>query len=225
MWTVNSKWISNGTTTYNMKLITIVEALGVMSFAFSGAVSAMQKRLDVFGVLIITFVTSIGGGTIRDMLIGSLPVSWILDLELIGTIFIAYLIALFFHKYIRAYSKIIFWMDTMGLAFFTLVAITKGLQFGLHPVVCIALGTITGCFGGILRDVLLNEIPYVFRKDIYASASIAGGITYFTVAKFWPDHNVASIAAGSVIMLIRVGAKYKNWRLPHVYGGREREED
>jgi uncharacterized membrane protein YeiH len=208
-----------------MKLITIVEILGIMAFSFSGAVSAMQKRLDVFGVLIITFVTAIGGGTIRDLLIGSLPVSWLLDIELIGTIFIIYLIALFFHTRIHAYSKVIFWMDTAGLAFFTLVALTKGLQYNLHPSVCIALGTVTGCFGGILRDVLLNEIPYVFRKDIYASASIAGGIVYFMLARFLFSHDVSSFIAGGVIVLIRVGAKYKGWQLPLIYMKQEKKEE
>lgn len=200
-----------------MKLIVIVELLGVISFAFSGAVSAMQKKLDVFGVLIITFVTAIGGGTIRDLLIGSLPVGWLLDINLITTIFITYILSFFVHPHANKISKIIFWMDTIGLAVFTMVAITKGLQFHLHPMICVALGTITGCFGGILRDVLLNEIPYVFRKDIYASASIAGGIVYFICAKFFNDHNISSIIAGTVIVLIRVGAKYLNWRIPLMY--------
>lgn len=200
-----------------MKLITIVELLGVISFAFSGAVSAMQKRLDVFGVLIITFVTAIGGGTIRDMLIGNLPVGWLLDINLITTIFVTYILSFFFHPHENKISKIIFWMDTVGLAVFTMVAITKGLQFHLHPMICVALGTITGCFGGILRDVLLNEIPYVFRKDIYASASIAGGIVYFISAKISNDHNISSIIAGTVIVLIRVGAKFLNWRIPLMY--------
>jgi uncharacterized membrane protein YeiH len=207
-----------------MKLITLIEILGVVSFAFSGAVAAMQKRLDVFGVLIITFVTAIGGGTIRDMLIGSLPVGWLLDLNLIATIFITYLAALFFHHYLRAYGQIIFWMDTVGLAVFTLVAITKGLQFNLHPVVCVALGTVTGCFGGILRDVLLNEIPYVFRKDIYASASIAGGVIYFVVLKILPEEYLAASVAGTVIILIRIGAKFQNWRLPLIYTKEKQEE-
>ena len=200
-----------------MKLITIVELLGVMSFAFSGAISAMQKRLDIFGVLIITFVASIGGGTIRDIMIGSLPVGWLQDNYLIGTIFFTYILSFFFHPHASKISKITFWMDTIGLAVFTMVAITKGLQFHLHPMICVALGTITGCFGGILRDVLLNEIPYVFRKDIYASASIAGGIVYFIAANFINDHNISSIIAGTVIVIIRVGAKYLNLRIPLFY--------
>ena len=92
-----------------MKLIVIVELLGVISFAFSGAVSAIQKRLDVFGVLIITFVTSIGGGTIRDLLIGSLPVGWLLDINLITTIFITYLLSFFIHPHAGKIRNIIFW--------------------------------------------------------------------------------------------------------------------
>jgi len=206
-----------------MKLITIVELLGVMSFAFSGAISAMQKRLDIFGVLIITFVASIGGGTIRDIMIGSLPVGWLQDNYLIGTIFFTYILSFFFHPHASKISKITFWMDTIGLAVFTMVAITKGLQFHLHPMICVALGTITGCFGGILRDVLLNEIPYVFRKDIYASASIAGGIVYFIAANFINDHNISSIIAGTVIVIIRVGAKYLNLRIPLFYTKDEAE--
>ena len=207
-----------------MKLITIVELLGVMSFAFSGAISAMHKRLDIFGVLIITFVTSIGGGTIRDIMIGSLPVGWLQDNYLIGTIFLTYILSFFFHPHASKISKITFWMDTVGLAVFTMVAITKGLQFHLHPMICVALGTITGCFGGILRDVLLNEIPYVFRKDIYASASIAGGIVYFIAANFINDHNISSIIAGTVIVFIRVGAKYLNLRIPLFYTKDEGEK-
>jgi uncharacterized membrane protein YeiH len=87
----------------------------------------------------------------------------------------------------------------------------------MHPTVCIALGTITGCFGGIIRDVLLNEIPYVFRKDIYASASIAGGFVYFMTAFVTNSHNISSLAAGAVIVLIRAGATFRNWRLPYIY--------
>jgi uncharacterized membrane protein YeiH len=98
-------------------------------------------------------------------------------------------------------------LDTAGLALFCVVAIEKGIAFHLHPMVCIALGTITGCFGGIIRDVILNEIPYVFRKDVYASACIAGGIVFFVLINFIEDHNLISIISGSVIALIRIGAK------------------
>ncbi len=200
-----------------MRFIDIIEILGTIAFAFSGAYSAMQKRLDVFGVLIITFITAIGGGTIRDLLIGSLPVAWILDLQIITTISITYLVALFFLPKLMRLSKLLFWFDTIGLAVFCVVAIDKGLDFNLHPVVCIALGTVTGCFGGIIRDVILNEIPYVFRKDIYASACIAGGIVYFGCLAIGFDEGTTGWIAGIIIGLIRICAFYLKWRLPLIY--------
>ncbi len=200
-----------------MRFIDIIEILGTIAFAFSGAYSAMQKRLDVFGVLIITFVTAIGGGTIRDLLIGSLPVAWILDLQIISTILITYVIALFFLPKLMRLSKLLFWFDTIGLAVFCAVAIDKGISFNLHPIVCIALGTVTGCFGGILRDVILNEIPYIFRKDIYASACIAGGIVYFLCLAIGIDNGTTGWIAGITIGLIRVCAYYLKWRLPLIY--------
>ncbi len=200
-----------------MRFIDIIEILGTIAFAFSGAYSAMQKRLDVFGVLIITFITAIGGGTIRDLLIGSLPVAWILDLQIITTISVTYLVALFFLPKLMRLSKLLFWFDTIGLAVFCVVAIDKGVSFNLHPVVCIALGTVTGCFGGILRDVILNEIPYVFRKDIYASACIAGGIVYFACRYIGFDEGTTGWIAGIIIGLIRICAFYLKWRLPLIY--------
>jgi uncharacterized membrane protein YeiH len=202
---------------FPMKFIDLVEILGTAAFAFAGAASAMKKRLDVFGVLIITFVTAIGGGTIRDLLIGSLPVAWIHDLQIISCIMVAYLISLFFTDYVQRFPRIIFWLDTIGLAVFCMVAIRKGIAFDLHPIVCIALGTITGCFGGIIRDVLLNEIPYVFRKDIYASACIAAGIIYYLSLIAGAHEPTAGLIAGGIIIVIRYGATYWNWRLPLIY--------
>ena len=200
-----------------MRFIDLIEILGTIAFAFSGAYSAMQKRLDVFGVLIITFITAIGGGTIRDLLIGSLPVAWILDLQIITTISITYLVALFFLPKLMRLSKLLFWFDTIGLAVFCVVAIDKGVSYNLHPIVCIALGTVTGCFGGILRDVILNEIPYVFRKDIYASSCIAGGIVYFACKYIGFDEGTTGWIAGIIIGLIRIFAFYLKWRLPLIY--------
>lgn len=195
----------------------IIETLGIMAFAFSGALAAMQKRLDVFGVLVLTFVTAIGGGTLRDIMIGSLPVAWLKDLQTIFTLIICYVVALFFRNQLRKYKMIMFWLDTIGLAFFAVVAMAKAVSFGLHPIVAVAIGTISGCFGGIIRDVLLNEIPYVFRKDVYASACIAGGFIYFLLSYFIADNNLVSLLAGGVIITIRFGAKYFNLEMPSIY--------
>ncbi len=200
-----------------MTFIEIIEILGTFAFALSGAISAMRKRLDVFGVLIITFVSSIGGGTIRDLLIGDTPVAWLLNLQIITTILIAYMMSLFFLKKLIRMQKPIFWFDTIGLAVFCMVAIEKAIVFELHPIVCIALGTVTGCFGGILRDVILNEIPYVFRKDIYASACIAGGILYFFLLYLNIHGGTSAWIAGIFIVGIRITSHYFGWRLPLIY--------
>jgi uncharacterized membrane protein YeiH len=194
-----------------------LELLGIIAFGLSGALSAMHKRLDIFGVLVLTFVTAIGGGTVRDLIIGSLPVAWLLDNDTIIILLASFVFALFFNKYIKRYSKFMFWLDTIGLAFFTIIAVSKGIDYHLHPMVCVALGTITGCFGGVIRDVLLNEIPYVFRKDVYASASIAGGVAFFIGMQFIDDTNLVSLISGGVIILIRICAKYLNWQVPNVY--------
>jgi uncharacterized membrane protein YeiH len=202
-----------------MKIINIIEVLGIMSFALSGAISGIRKRLDIFGVLIITFVSSVGGGTVRDILIGSLPVAWMQDMLTVSTILFVYVVALFFYKYILYLNRTIFWLDTVGLALFSTIAVEKGIQFNMSPPVCVALGAITGCFGGIIRDVILNEIPYVFRKDIYASACIAGGSCYFVTLWLFPagGNFAASTISIAIVMIIRIGATYLKWRLPLIY--------
>lgn len=208
-----------------MQIIDVIEVLGISVFALSGAVAAMRKKLDVFGVLIITFVTSIGGGTIRDLLMGSLPVAWILDLEVILTISTVYFISLFFHQKLIRFKHIMFWSDTIGLAVFCMVAVDKAIGFELHPIVCIALGTVTGTFGGIIRDVLLNEIPYVFRKDIYASTCIAGGSVFFIFLFLGFNQDASTWIGGLTIVFIRIGAFYFKWRLPLIYGKAEVVEE
>jgi uncharacterized membrane protein YeiH len=200
-----------------VKLLFVIEILGTIAFTFSGVVAATRKKLDVFGILIIAFVTAVGGGTLRDMLIGTFPVSWLNNTHLLVTIAITYIVSLFYHQKFVHYKKLFFWMDTLGLALFSIAAINKGVDSSLNIPVCIALGTITGCFGGVIRDVLLNEVPYVFREDIYASACIAGGIVYFLVLYFFNNEIFASSIAAAVIVLVRFLAEFKNIRLPDLY--------
>ena len=191
-----------------------VEVLGTISFAFSGAVIAMRHRLDAFGILIITFISSIGGGTLRDVLIGSTPVSWMLDIYLIYTILATYFAAIFFHNKLLKLKNIFFLMDTFGLSLVTILAINKGIAYNLHPLVCIALGTISGCFGGVLRDIVLNEIPVLFKENLYATACIAGGLIYFLSIYFTAEAYTSSILACVTIIFMRFGAHYYKWNLP-----------
>lgn len=197
--------------------IQVVEILGTATFAISGASMAMQKKLDIFGVLIISFVTSIGGGTIRDMLIGNTPVEWLRNGRLITVIMISAIATLFFKTAIQQLSKTLFLFDTLGLGLFTIVGLKKGIEVGFSPGICIALGTITACFGGVLRDVLLNNVPIIFRKEIYASACIAGGLLYFLLQYFHLHDLVLQVCCMSIIVFIRIIAVKYHLSLPSFY--------
>lgn len=182
----------------------IIEILGTIAFAISGSFAAMQRRLDPFGVLIIAFVTSIGGGTVRDMLLGDTPVKWMRDVNYCLLILVVSLLTIFFKSYIKKFKITLFLFDSLGLGLFTVLGIQKGIAFGLSPGVCIALGTITGCFGGIIRDTLLNTIPLIFRKEIYATACIIGGLLYFALLEFNLKVDVAKILVIVFIFVLRI---------------------
>lgn len=203
-----------------------IEILGTFSFAVSGAVAAMEKKLDVFGVLILAFVTAIGGGTIRDLLIGDLPVAW-LQHPAAGWVIVAGAVgALLFGRHLKRIQFVLFVFDALGLGLFTLIGIQKGLQYNLEHVVCIALGAITGCFGGVLRDVLLNKVPLIFRKEIYASASIVGGACYLSLLSLHINDGTAAVVSITFIFGIRMLAVRFNWHLPVWFTmGRQAEEN
>lgn len=188
--------------------------LGTSAFAISGALAAMRQRLDVFGVLVITFATAVGGGTIRDVIIGNTPVAWLKDQQTISVIFVSYLLTLIFRRYLRHFSKTLAVFDAVGLGFATIVGLQRGIEANLGPAICVTLGMVSGCFGGVVRDVLLNEIPLVFRKDIYASASMLGGILYFLFAgwdMFAPL--AATLSIFFVVGLRLIVLRYK-WEFP-----------
>ena len=185
-----------------------------MAFALSGALTAMNKRLDPFGILIIAFVTAVGGGTLRDVLIGRTPVGWMLNLNYVYVIFIGYILAILFRKRFDKLRKSLFLFDTVGLGVFTLIGLEKGISIGLHPIICTALGTMTACFGGVIRDILCNEIPVIFRKEIYATICILGAIVFFMLKKGnFPDELI-QLVTSLVIIIVRLLVVKFNWSLP-----------
>lgn len=200
-----------------MTITYLLELLGCVSFAISGAFAGIQKRLDVFGVLTVAFVTSIGGGTVRDLLIGELPVSWMMDQYYSAVIFFSTIATMLFWKRLKSFKLPLFLFDTIGLGLFTIVGVQKALNAGLKPEICVALGTITGCFGGITRDILLNNIPLIFRKEIYATACIAGGLVYITGRELGVDINITRLCAVSTICIIRIVAVKYKLTLPRMY--------
>ena len=194
-----------------------IDILGTIAFAISGVLIAFNKKMDLFGILIIAFVTAVGGGTLRDLLIGETPVSWMKDMTYTYVIFGSALFAILFRSKINYLRTSLFLFDTIGIGLYTLVGIEKGIIAGLHPIICIALGTITAVFGGVLRDILCNEIPVVFRKEIYATACILGGVTYFILSNFAIKDNIVFIIAVIVVIATRLLAVKFKIALPNIY--------
>ncbi|MEO9661865.1 MAG: trimeric intracellular cation channel family protein [Maribacter dokdonensis] len=195
----------------------IIDILGTIAFAISGVLVAMDKRLDVFGVLIIAFVTAVGGGTLRDLLIGIKPVGWLNAPIHLLIIVVTVLLAIIFVKQLKYVRKSLFLFDTIGIGLYTMVGIEKGLAADLLPVMCIALGTITACFGGVIRDILCNEIPVIFRKEIYATVCILGGLVYFVLIQFPINDTIAYSLAILTIIIMRVLAVRFKISLPNIY--------
>ena len=200
-----------------MSFLSIIDILGTFAFAVSGAFSAIEKKLDPFGVIILSFVTTIGGGTLRDLLIGDTPVRWLRSGTTTLVIIVAAVATIFFGKFLKRFSITLFLFDAFGLGLFTLIGVQKGLQMEFSTGICVALGTITGSFGGVIRDVLLNNVPLVFRKEIYASASILGGILYLLLLKVDMFSPFASIISIMFIVALRIIVVRYKLALPDMY--------
>lgn len=205
-----------------MSLIIVLDIIGTLAFAISGVLTAMHKRLDPFGILIIAFVTAVGGGTLRDILIGA-PVAWMQNLTYVYVIFAATVFTVVFRKRLSYIRRSLLLFDTIGIALYTIVGVEKGIATGFSPIICIALGTMTACFGGVIRDILCNEIPIIFRKEIYATACIVGASVYFLLMETPMPIDLIVIISGLVVMTIRLLAVYFNLSLPSVYTKEELE--
>ncbi len=206
-----------------MEFIEVLDLLGTIAFAISGALAALSKKLDPFGIIIIAFVTAAGGGTLRDILVGINPVSWMLNMDLVYTILICVFITLIFRKWLLKLRKTLFLFDTIGIGLYTVVGIEMGLNNGLHPIICITLGCITACFGGVIRDILVNEIPVIFRQNIYATACIAGGGVYFLLEKLNFLENWAFFIAGVAVIIFRILAVVFELQLPTPYANSDED--
>ncbi|MCB4809447.1 trimeric intracellular cation channel family protein [Tamlana sp. 62-3] len=195
-----------------------IDILGTIAFAISGVLVAMDKKMDLFGILIIAFVTAVGGGTLRDLLIGDTPVSWMKDITYTYVIIASAIFAITFKSKINYLRTSLLLFDTIGIGLYTLIGIEKGINANLHPIICIALGTMTASFGGVIRDILCNEIPVIFRREtIYATTCILGGVVYFVLGQLPIDSNIVYIVSGFVIIVTRLLAVKFKFALPNIY--------
>jgi len=199
-----------------MDVIYILDIIGTFAFAISGALVASKKDFDLFGVIIIAFVTAVGGGMLRDVLINAHPINWIGDLNYIWTILAAVVFTFLFKSKIAPLSKTLFLFDTIGIGVFTLLGLQKGLTYNLHPFVAIVMGMTSAVMGGVLRDVLTNEVPLIFKKEIYASACLAGGIIYLLGIEISLSSSISFIIGAVVVIVIRLLAVRFHLQLPKI---------
>lgn len=186
---------------------------GTFSFAISGIRLAAGREVDWFGAYLVGLATAIGGGTLRDLLLGVTPF-WMTDSTYFLTTGVALLASLLLKDKILKLGNTLFLFDAIGLGLFTVVGISKSLLIGLPVWVCIAMGAITGSVGGVIRDILINEVPLLLRRDIYALASVAGGLVYFACLYFQLSHNLAAVVAAVSVILIRIIAVRFHIHLP-----------
>ena len=192
---------------------TILNLIGTFAFAISGIRLASGKQIDWFGAYLIGLTTAIGGGTVRDLLLDVSPF-WMLDGKYFLTTGVALLATLLFKEKLFKWGNTLFLFDAIGLGLFTIVGITKSIEAGLPFWVCIVMGTITGAIGGVIRDILLNEVPLLLRKDIYALACVVGGVVYFACIHFNLSTSLTELIAALVIIFIRVIALKFHIHLP-----------
>jgi len=199
-----------------MTIIYVLDIIGTFAFAISGALVASKKEFDLFGVIIIAFVTAVGGGMLRDVLINAHPINWIGDLNYIWTILAAVTFTFLFKSKIAPLSKTMFLFDTIGIGVFTLLGIQKGLAFELHPFVALVMGMVSAVMGGVVRDVLTNEVPLIFKKEIYASACLLGGIVYLVMNYLGLSEWFQFFATVLTVIIIRLLAVKYHLQLPKI---------
>jgi len=189
----------------------IIELIGTGFFAVSGALVANRKSApDWFGVTIIGFVTSLGGGSTRDIILGSYPLTWVKDINFIYAVLAGIILTSLFYNNLTKFPKLFFVFDTLGIALFTILGTEKALLFGVNPMVAAKMGMFSAVMGGVLRDTLTNETPVLFRKEIYATACLSGAFLYLLFHSLNFQRELCfSIATGYILILRFLAIKFK----------------
>ena len=196
-----------------MTFTTLIDYIGTFAFAISGIRMAAAKKFDWFGAYVVGLVTAVGGGTIRDLLLSKTPF-WMLQPSYLIVTGFALLVVIIFGKQLIKMNTTMFLFDAIGLGLFTVVGYEKSLAAGFPIWVNIIMGTLTGAAGGILRDTLINEVPLIFRKDVYATACILGGFIFFICQEINLTNAICEILSASSVILIRIWAVRKSANLP-----------
>lgn len=192
-----------------------LELLGTFFFAISGAMAIQAQHDDLFGAGFTGFVTAIGGGTLRDIMLGSYPLVWIGDIFFLYSILAGVLVAYLFFRVLMRLKRTFLFFDTLGISFFTILGVEKALSLGVRPEIAAIMGMFSAVMGGVIRDVLTNETPVLFRKEIYATACLAGAVLYLLLFEAGLDRSVNLVVSILFIFLIRMLAVRYKLALPN----------
>jgi uncharacterized membrane protein YeiH len=196
-----------------LEILYYIDLFGTLVFAISGVLAAIEKRFDLVGAFIMGFVTAVGGGTLRDVLLGQTPVGWLTDINYVLAISVGLLICLVAKKEVLKLRKSLFLFDSIGIGLFTILGLQKALELGLHPLLAILMGVVSAVFGGVIRDVLANEVPLIFRQEIYATACLAGAVVFYFTDMLTPLSWFPLLLSMAVVLIIRYLAVRKGWSL------------
>ncbi|AXC14577.1 hypothetical protein ACPOL_5327 [Acidisarcina polymorpha] len=200
-------------------LLSTVDFAGTLLFALEGAIAAIHGNLDFLGMVVLAFATAVGGGILRDLLIGATPPSAIRDWRYGAIALAGAATAFFFHQLVQEIPvMLMLTLDAAGLALFAISGAGKALEYGIHPAMAIVMGGITGVGGGTVRDVLLAQVPAVLRADVYATAALLGAAVLVIGLKLNLPRIAVGVAAASACFLLRMAAILFHWNLPKVSG-------
>jgi uncharacterized membrane protein YeiH len=198
-------------------LLSAFDLIGTLVFALEGALAAIRGNLDILGLLVLAFVTAVGGGIIRDVLIGAVPPAAISDWRYLGIAILGAAIASLLYYWERILpDQLLLTLDAAGLSLFAIAGVEKALDYKMHPLMAIVLGGITGVGGGTVRDLLLAKVPGVLHRDVYASAALAGGFVMVLALKAKAPRAVAMFAGGGACFLLRMLSLVRHWNLPRI---------
>lgn len=195
-------------------LLYLLELFGVAVFAVSGALAAARKNMDLFGIIVIAAVTAIGGGTLRDVLLDRHPIFWFQNTTYLLVIIAAAVFTVIYTRYRDVPLKALLVADAFGLALFTVSGAKIAEQLGMPGIIVVFMAALTGTAGGMLRDVLCAEVPLILRREIYATASIAGAIVYVAGQATELDSAVVALAAMALVFALRMAAIFLGWHMP-----------
>jgi uncharacterized membrane protein YeiH len=191
-----------------------LDLLGTAAFAASGALAGVQRRMDLLGVVVLGLVTAVGGGTIRDVLLGSVPPFCFKDENYLYLSIAVALLVFYFHHSLDFLHRPLLYFDALGLGTFLVIGTGKALAYDHGFLVAVMMGVMTATAGGVVRDVLSDQVPFILQKEIYATACIFGGILYYILHRWGVNESLVAVIAALVVVVIRVIAIHRHWSLP-----------